>query len=376
MKPTQIPSIKPSSRSPSIRPLAPPSSQFPSGRVTTFAGKCGSPGSSGDGGQATSARLSSPYGLAVDSSYNIFICVSNRVRKVTATTKIINTVVGNGTAGYSGDNGPASSALISDPRGIAFDSSGNFYISDHDNNRIRKVTISTGIITTVAGTGVAGNTGDNGPATSARLTNPYAIALDSIDNIYISDYISHVIRKVTISTGIITTVAGTGITGYSGDNGPATSANIDGSYGIALDSFDNIYISDTGNDVVRKITASTGIITVFAGGSTYHGSYGSDGVAATSATAKLYGPMGIFIDAYGDVIILDAYHYVIRKVSLSTGIISLLAGNPMTSATCGTAGEGGLATVAQFNAPRALTLDISGNIYVTDNTFIRVIGAF
>jgi uncharacterized protein (TIGR03437 family) len=201
----------------------------------------------GDNGPATSAQLALPYGIAVDSGGNLYVADwgNNRIRKVS--NGVITTVAGNGTRGFSGDNGLATAAQLANPQGIAVDSAGNLYIADFGNASIRKV--SNGIITTVAGNGTPGFSGDNGPATSAQLYLPYGVAVDSAGNLYIGDSGNNRIRKV--SNGVIATVAGNGTFGFSGDNGPATSAQLANPYGVAIDSAGNLYIGDSGNSRIR-----------------------------------------------------------------------------------------------------------------------------
>ena len=223
-------------------------------------------GTVGDAGLATASRLRSPCGVAVDASGNINIAdtYNNRIRMVTKSTGIITTVAGNGNYGYSGDGGLATSASLRRLYSAVVDASGNIYIADTFNNRIRKVTKSTGIITTVAGNGNYGYSGDGGLATSARLYNPYGAAADVSGNIYIADTYNNRIRMVTTSTGIITTVAGNGTYGYSGDGGLATSARLRYPSGVAFDASGNVYIADTYNGRIRLLTKSTGIITTVA----------------------------------------------------------------------------------------------------------------
>src|SRR6185312_2277000 len=251
--------------------------------ITTIAG-IGSWGYGGDNGPATSATLFLPTAAAVDSSGNVYIVdyYNNRIRKVTASTGIITTIAGNGAAGYSGDNGPATSAELNYPAGIALDNAGNIYVVDTQNVRIRKITAATGIITTVAGNGTLGSGGDNGPATSASMAYPDGVAIDNSGNIYIADTDNGMIRKVTASTGVITTIAGTGYVGSSGDNGPATSATLNYPNAVALDGSGNVYIADSANNKIRRITGSTGIITTAAGSGT--AGYTGDNGLATSAT--------------------------------------------------------------------------------------------
>jgi sugar lactone lactonase YvrE len=278
-----------------------------SGIINTVAGN-GARGYSGDNGIATSAQLIWPNGIAVDIFGNFYIADSftNRIRKVN-TSGIITTVAGNGTSGYSGDEGPASGAQLNGPGGVAIDASGNLYIADAGNERVRKVSRS-GIITTAAGNGVRGYSGDNGPATSAQLFNPRNLAVDTSGNIYIADN-NNVIRKVNTS-GIITTVAGTGAPGYSGDNGPASSAHLNGPEGMTVDASGNIYIADNFNNRIRKVNTG-GIITTVAG----NGTSGYSGDKGPASGAQLNGPVGVAIDASGNLYIADGGNDRIRKVS-------------------------------------------------------------
>ena len=245
------------------------------GYIYTIAGT-GTFGYTGDGDSAISAHLNNPNGLAFDAAGNVYFAdlTNNVIRKVTKSTGKISTVVGTyytgSTWNYGGDGGPADSAWLGGPLGIATDTAGNLYIADNLNNVIRKVTASTGIITTVAGDFMAIDmpwafSGDGGPATSAELNSPWGVALDAAGNIYIADQGYDVIRKVTVSTGIITTVAGNGNGGYTGDGGLATSAELNAPDGVTIDAAGNIYISDDGNNVIRKVTASTGKISTIAG---------------------------------------------------------------------------------------------------------------
>jgi trimeric autotransporter adhesin len=236
---------------------------------------------------------------------------------------IITTVAGNGTAGYKGDGGPAASAMLNGPQFVAVDASGNVYLTDTSNNRIRMVTKSTGIITTVAGDGTSDNVGEGGLATSASLKYPRGVAVDALGNIYIADPGNGRIRLVTKSTGIITTVAGDGTSGYKGDGGPATSASFSYTAGIVVDASGNIYIADTYNHRIRMVTKSTGMVNTVAG----DGTMGFRGEGGLATSASLYGPYGVAVDVSGNIYIADAQNYRIRLVTKSTGIITTVAGN-------------------------------------------------
>ncbi|MGG2993300.1 S-layer homology domain-containing protein [Paenibacillus macerans] len=280
-----------------------------SGNINTVAGN-GTAGSSGDGGAAASAQLNRPFGVAVDSGGNLYIAdtFNHRVRKVD-TSGNISTVAGNGTAGSSGDGGAAASAQLNKPYGVAVDSGGNLYIADTFNHRIRKVDAS-GNISTVAGTGTAGNPGEGEFATSANIKYPYGVAVDSGGNLfYVADDGSSRVRKVDAS-GKISTVAGNGTAGSSGDGGAAALAQLYLPYGVAVDSGGNLYIADTYNQRVRKVDASGNISTV-AG----NGTVGSSGDGGAAASAQLNKPYGVAVDSGGNLYIADNFNHRIRKVA-------------------------------------------------------------
>ena len=253
------------------------------GIIDTVAG-CGIEGYSGDGGPAVHARIASPHGTALDGHGNIYIAdlKNDRIRRVDASTGIITTVVGNGEHGYSGDGGPTTEAMLASPIAVFATADGDLYIADHRNSRVRKVEAATRIITTVAGTGEQGFSSDGGPATHAAIALPRDVALDADGSLYIADGANNRIRKVD-PDGTITTIVGTGSEKFSGDGGPAPKANLSMPYSIALDSDGNLYVVDTGNRRVRRIDASTGIITTVAG----NGSYGFSGDGGPAIDAPL-----------------------------------------------------------------------------------------
>src|SRR5438876_70388 len=218
--------------------------------INTVAG-----GGAGDGGAATDASLNQPRGVALDASGNLYIADQSnlRIRKVDAAAGIITTVAGNGSPAFAGDGGAATSASLNEPSGVAVDASGNVYIADQSNHRIRKVDAATGIITTVAGNGSPAFAGDGGAATSASLNNPDGVAVDASGNVYIADQSNHRIRRVPAATGIITTVAGNGSPAFAGDGGAATSASLNYPDRVALDASGNLYIADQNNHRIRKV---------------------------------------------------------------------------------------------------------------------------
>jgi uncharacterized protein (TIGR03437 family) len=285
--------------------------------IGTVAGN-GTGGFSGDGGQAISAELYFPAGVTVDSAGNLFIAdaVNSRIRKVTP-EGTIGTVAGNGTLGFTGDGGPATAAELNVPIGVAVDSAGNLYIADTENNVVRKVTPG-GTIGTVAGNGTPGYSGDGGPATAAELDEPSGLAIDGAGNLYIADDTS--VRKVT-PAGTISTVAGTGIEGYSGDGGPGTLAELNEPGDVAVDSAGNLYIADFRNQRIRKVTPAGTIGTVAGNGAA---GFGGDGGPATSA--ELWGPTGVAVDGAGDIFIADRNNTRIRMVT-PAGTIGTVAGN-------------------------------------------------
>jgi len=314
-----------------------------------------------NGVQATTVPLSLPGGLAYDSLGNLYIAATNdHVVRVVSPTGVINTFAGTGAQGFSGDGGAATSAQLDSPTGIAVDASNNVYIADTHNNRIREVLASTGVINTIAGTGVAGFAGDGAAATSALLNYPTAVAVDSAGNIYIADTNSHRIRE--IKSGTISTVAGDGEQFYSGDSGLATAAGLDSPNGVAVDSSFNIYIGDTHNQRVRLVTFTTGIISTLAG--TGVKTYTADGVAANSSA--LARPRGLAISPNGTLLIADSDNDRVRAVS--GGSISTVVG----SGQQGFSGDTALGTASAIDTPRVVAATANNNVLVADTENDRV----
>ncbi|MFP5228915.1 MAG: Ig-like domain repeat protein, partial [Acidobacteriota bacterium] len=281
-----------------------------------------------DGQPATQADLYLPSGVAVDRSGNLFIADShhNRVREVFGTGSnagTITTVAGDGSAGYDATATVATATSLNQPGGVAVDGAGNLYIADTNNNVIRKVNLATGAISTAAGTGAPGYTGDGGPANAATLNSPEGVTVDAAGDLYIADTNNAAVREVVAATGKIATIAGdgTGVPGFAGDGTAAVGAKMNAPYGVALDPSGNLYIADSGNNRIRVVNTA-GTISTFAGNGTP--AFLGDGSAATSA--ELYSPLGVACDPAGNVYIADARNYVVRKVNAVTGVISTIAG--------------------------------------------------
>lgn len=323
--------------------------------IVTVVGN-GVPGYSGDGGSAAKAQLNYPSAIIFDKTGNMYIADStnHRVRKVDV-NGVITTIAGNGTDGYSGDGGPATAAQLRCPNALALDGDGNLFIADLLSYCIRKVD-ANGTISTIAGTGYCGYSGDNGAAISGQFTGLFGLAFDSKDNLYVADFLR--IRKVN-SSGIISTIAGSGRFDHTGDGGLAINADVGAPWGLTISNNGDLYFTDNGNNCVRKIDNTGKISTVAGIGMPNVGGYSGDGGPATSA--RLNFPQAVIFNNTGNMYIADSQNNCIREVG-STGIISTVVGNGIK----GYSGDNGNAKLASLFRPCALAFDPSGNMYIAD----------
>lgn len=333
------------------------------------------------GNGVSGGYFSNPTSVAVDPAGDVYVADwSGYIRKIWVREGAVTIFAGTGILGYSGDGGQATNAMIGKAISLALDSEGNIYFADGDNNRIRRVDLSTRIITTVAGTGAAADSGDGGPAVKAGVSRPTGITLDAAGDLYFSSSWSRV-RKVNVGTGVIETVAGQFVTSFGGDNGPAVDALFWDPVPSAIDRSGNLYIADFENSRVRKVTAATGIVTTVAGSGgcttgpppfnilVCHGGFSGDGGPATDATLNYAESVALDLD--GNLYIADTINHRIRRVDASTGLIYTIAGNGVN----GFSGDEGPAVSAEISFPASVAVDQSGRVYFADenNSRIRVL---
>jgi streptogramin lyase len=339
------------------------------GKIETVAGT-GQAGYSGNGGKATQAQLNQPFHCELDGKGNLYIAeaFNHCLRKVDLRTGVITTVAGNGQRGYSGDGGKATQATMNEPYAVVRDAQDNLYIVDRLNAVIRKVDGKTGVITTIAGNGQKGYSGDGGKATEAMLREPNDCCLDGKGGLLIADVADWRIRRVDLKTGVITTFAGTGRAQGKidrtriGDGGPATQAVIVGARAVCVDGQGNTYICEREGNAIRKVDAH-GIITTLAG--TEEKGYTGDGSEARRATFN--GPKGIRCDRQGNIYVVDTENHAIRRIDVTTSVVTTVAGGRK-----GADGDGGDAMKAGLDRPHGCVIDADGSIYIADSSNHRV----
>lgn len=336
------------------------------GYINTIAGD-GIAGYAGDGQSALNAKIDTIGYTAVDDSGNVYIAdaQNNRIRKVYAATGVIATIAGTGTAGETGDYGSATLAELYYPFGICVDHNRNIYFTDNGNGVIRKINQATGIITKFAGTGNGGNTGNGGKADTATFDDPTGITVDAAGNVYVADDIGSCVRKINASDSIINLYAGNNVHGYSGDGGQATNAELNNPLGISMDNNGNLYIAEWKEFTVRKVDAS-GVINEFAGIPGNNTYTTASGPSATSI--PMGSPTGVACDKFGNVYISDAGNGVIRQINGTNGYDYVIAGSP----TIGFSGDGGPAVNAELNYPLSVSVDSNFNLYVGDLLNFRI----
>jgi sugar lactone lactonase YvrE len=335
--------------------------------MQTVAGT-GQKGYAGDGGPARRALLNEPFMCDFDTQGNLYVAeaINHCVRRIDYRTGVISTVAGTGTAGYAGDGGPATQSTLNQPYSLQIDSRGDIYIVDRLNAVIRKVEATTGRITTVAGTGEPGSSGDGGPGLRAQLREPNDCFLDGHGGLLIADIQDQRIRRLDLTTGIITTFAGNGDKARTGDGCPATAASILGARAVCMDQRGNTYICEREGNGIRKVDAS-GIMATIAG--TGERGYSGDGGPARTATWGA--PKAIRCDQHGNLLVVDTENHAVRRIDAMTGIVTTIAGGHR-----GGEGDGGPAIAAGLDRPHGCDVDAQGRIYIADsnNHRVRVVG--
>jgi DNA-binding beta-propeller fold protein YncE len=331
----------------------------------------GERGFAGDGGPADRAVLNGPFDVGFDAEGNLYFSdtFNHRIRRVDTRTGIITTCAGSGEAGYSGDGGPAIRAQLNEPYGIAVDRTANVYIADRHNHCVRRVDSASGVITTVAGTGAAGFSGDGGPASRAGMVEPNGLALDPAQHrLFIADVADHRVRVVDLAAGTITTFAGTGEPQHSGDGGQARAAGVHGARAVKVAADGTVadgtvYILERQGSTLRKVDPRTGIITTLAGTGA-RGYRGDDGPARD---AVFDAPKEFALDPDGDILIVDTENHAIRRIYAATGIVETIAGGRKSGE-----GDGGPARAAGLGRPHGAIVGPDGSIYIGDTENHRI----
>jgi DNA-binding beta-propeller fold protein YncE len=335
------------------------------GTITTVVGT-GIPGYTGDGGPADKAQINNPFFCPFDRDGNLFVAEAgnNIVRRVERGFGRVSTIAGSGRKGYDGDNGPATKAAFNDLVAIALSENGDIYIIDRLNCRVRRYDAKSGLVTTVAGDGTKAYGGDGGPGSKAQIKEPHDCVFDGKDGLLIADVADSRVRRLDLKTGIISTIAGTGVKVRSGDGGPADKAGFAGSRALAVDPRNSdIYVVEREGNAIRHIDGRTGIVTPFAG----IGKKGYEGDGGPAAKAAFNGPKGLFCDTKGNLHVVDTENHAIRCIEAATGIITTVAGGRR-----GPEGDGGPATAAGLDRPHGVSLGPDGALYIADSENHRI----
>jgi DNA-binding beta-propeller fold protein YncE len=335
------------------------------GTITTITGT-GAPGYSGDGGLAEKAQINNPFFCLFDLAGNLYIAEGdgNVVRRIENGSGRISTIVGSGRRGYDGDDGLATKAAFNNLVAIAVADTGDIYIVDRLNSRVRRYEVKTGIVTTVAGDGTKAYGGDGGPGTKAQLKEPHDCVFDGKGGLLIADVADCRVRRLDLKAGVITTFAGTGVRTRSGDGGPAVKASFAGSRALAVDPRNgDVYVVEREGNAIRRIDGRTGIVTPFAG----TGKKGYEGDRGPAKAATFNGPKGLYCDAKGNLYVVDTENHAIRCIDAATGVIATVAGGRR-----GPEGDGGPAKAASLNRPHGVCIGPDGALYIADSENHRI----
>jgi DNA-binding beta-propeller fold protein YncE len=333
--------------------------------ITTAVGT-GERGFAGDGGPAERALLSGPFDVGFDTAGNLYFSdtFNHRIRRVDAATGLIATCAGSGEAGYSGDGGPATRARLNEPYGIAVDQMANIYIADRHNHCVRRVDGTSGVITTFAGNGAAGFGGDGDAASKAGMVEPNGLALDSAQlRLFIADVADHRVRVVDLASRVISTFAGTGEAQHSGDGGPATAAGVFGARAVKVGADETVYILERQGSTLRTVDPGTGVISVLAG----TGARGYSGDGGRARDAVFDAPKELALDPGGDILIVDTENHAIRRIYAASGIVETIAGGRKSGE-----GDGGPAPAAGLGRPHGAVVGPDGAIYIGDTENHRI----